>query len=166
MHVTVNKELWLVFIQYLIEAFKACMGQVLTVVKLIGRRMCDQYVHALTLPELTLHLPDSACHLALGKLIGGFVAEIVFHTAAKSHDPHTVMNVNSIFYRYAALRRNTVVFIIMIPVNIKHGAFCIGYQERQIVRIQVTCRDYKIYPLQLALLEEIPLIFRFNISYR
>ena len=76
----VNKIGRFVFVQQGAECLKSSVGQIFTVIKLVGGRVSQQYVKPLPVFQFPPELPHPPAHLRLGILMS---AGLIAHGSAK-----------------------------------------------------------------------------------
>ena len=125
-----EKKFRLILLKKRPEHLKPLMGQIHPVIELVRRRMSHQNIEPPMPEQLKPKLPHPVLHLPLRILeFPGAVS----HRPSKPKDTHPLMDINLIINANAPVRRNLLVFLIVVPVYIqdRHGRK--SRQERKIL---------------------------------
>ena len=158
MHMAVKKKFWLVFLNQGPEHLKALMGEITPVVELIGGGVSYQDIKAVMAEKLEPEFGHPLSHLFFGVLVG---ARPVAHGTAKAQNSDAVIDEYLILDTGTSFWRNFFIFSVVVSVDIEHRDCGQCHKEGEVARIQIAAGDDQVDPVQLALFEEIPQIFRF-----
>ena len=131
MHMSVDKKGRLVLIHQSAEYLKPSVGQILPVIKLIGRRVSQQYVKSSAIFEPPPEFPYPPAHLRLGVLMA---AGLVAHGAPQAQNADPLMHIDLILDAGTAVGRNLLISLVMVSMHIQNRPMSKRGQKRQILR--------------------------------
>jgi len=153
MHMSVNEQFRMVFVDQPVEHIESGMRQIGVVAELIGGGMGQQNIEAAIPPELEAQFFDALAHLAFGVHVRPLA---VAHAAAKAENAQTVVLVNRILDADAALGRILRVSAVVVAVDVEDGRSGKAGEEGEIVCRQIAAGEDQIDVLEPASVEMIP----------
>lgn len=134
MHVTVQHIFRLICFHKIVKTGESPVCNVFKITVAGGRSVCDKYIKTVFESYFSAEVRNAPLHFFFGGHIFGIV---VSDGTAEPHDPETFIVIYFVVDTDAAERRMIVIFVIVVAVYIKQRAIGHGYQEFQVVRVEV-----------------------------